>query len=334
MQRLSTARQFFDGLIAGGSPAIEALVSSQQHETEWLDFKAGDSLGDDKSTWSEALCGFANNQGGVLIWGVDARKDSTGVDAACDLRPVANPSALRTRLLELLRTALEPPLAGVEVRDLLQANLTCGFVVCFIPESNSKPHRAENLPGKPYKIRIADAFINPSPSLLRSLFFPQSSPQLQVEVDPKWSAVMTEPREHSVFFDVAIRNVGIVSAKDVHLMLFTFPTALEIRVVPYAEKTREETANAISLFKPIHPMTRSVVCSVVCPTQVNRVGDGHGPYQFLPKLRIFAAKFNMFAADMLPLSLSVEFRQADIDSRRVKVGEPHLGEWSVTIFDE
>jgi hypothetical protein len=60
---ISTAGQFFDRLITGGSPAIEALVIDAVHETEWLDFKSGEHLSDEKATWSEAVCGFANNQG-------------------------------------------------------------------------------------------------------------------------------------------------------------------------------------------------------------------------------------------------------------------------------
>src|SRR5207249_4530132 len=118
MAALSTARQFFDQLVAGGASTIEALVPAATHETEWRDFKSGEYLKDDKETWSEAVCGFANNQGGVLVWGIDARKDkATGIDAASDVKPVQNPAALRSRLLELLRTAAEPPVPGVVVQD-------------------------------------------------------------------------------------------------------------------------------------------------------------------------------------------------------------------------
>jgi hypothetical protein len=115
----STARQFFDGLVAGSVPAIEALVTNAVHETEWLDFKSGEHLKDTAETWSEAISSFANNQGGVLIWGIDARKDkATGIDAASDLKPVPSPANLRSRLLELLRGAAEPPVIGIELTEL------------------------------------------------------------------------------------------------------------------------------------------------------------------------------------------------------------------------
>src|SRR5262245_33564606 len=63
-------------------------------ETEWLDFKGcqwtdpkrglvyiDDS--DVRRPWGKALSAFANTGGGVLVFGIDARKDpATGIDAA------------------------------------------------------------------------------------------------------------------------------------------------------------------------------------------------------------------------------------------------------------
>ena len=179
--RPSPARQFFNQPVEGGISAIERLVTDRQHETEWLDFKGGENLNDDriKSTWSESLCGFANNQGGVLIWGIDARRDkTTDVDAASDVKPIRKVAAHQSRLLQLLPVAVDPPIIGVEIATFARSDAGDGFVVCFVPESETKPHRAEMLEGKPYMLRIGDSFRNPSPSILRSLFFPGSNPQM------------------------------------------------------------------------------------------------------------------------------------------------------------
>ena len=49
-------------------------------EDDWLDFKNHPGTGNEekvKEMWGEALSGMANNQGGVIIWGVDARKTKT-----------------------------------------------------------------------------------------------------------------------------------------------------------------------------------------------------------------------------------------------------------------
>ena len=103
---ISSARQFYNQAVAGGAASVEKLVADRTHETEWLDFKRGDDIGDGqvKSLWSKAICGFGNNQGGCIVWGVDARRDpSTDVDAANELKPVADPAALRSRSAQSTR---------------------------------------------------------------------------------------------------------------------------------------------------------------------------------------------------------------------------------------
>src|SRR6266404_6707775 len=92
LERPSIAKEFFLKIVGGLDPAAatKGLVRATPpcFETEWLDFKGAARITDQisKRKWSEALAGFANTQGGVLIWGVDARKDpATGVDAACDV---------------------------------------------------------------------------------------------------------------------------------------------------------------------------------------------------------------------------------------------------------
>jgi len=88
-----------------------------------------------KEIWSEAIAGFANTQGGVLIWGVDARKDAkTGIDAVCGLSLVKSPSAFKSRLIELYRQATEPPVLGVQIEAYeISGTPNEGFVVCFVP---------------------------------------------------------------------------------------------------------------------------------------------------------------------------------------------------------
>jgi hypothetical protein len=97
----SQALHFFQMIAHAERPAeyLRSLVKSNppSFESEWLDFKgaaqltatrqppevAGKNAEKVKEIWSEALSGFANTQGGVLVWGIDAPKDpATGIDAA------------------------------------------------------------------------------------------------------------------------------------------------------------------------------------------------------------------------------------------------------------
>jgi hypothetical protein len=107
----SSAEQLFEDLMAGDAAAnLKALVTDPPSvfETDWLDFKDGEHLDDNdvKKLWSKALSGFANVGGGVLVWGIEARRDKSGVDAANRLSLVADPAALRSRLMQLHHQAL------------------------------------------------------------------------------------------------------------------------------------------------------------------------------------------------------------------------------------
>lgn len=74
MKNISAARQFFDDVFTQEDPFayLAAFVGSDPptFETEWLDFKGHDE-GDPLRIWSEAVSGFANTAGGVLVWGLD-----------------------------------------------------------------------------------------------------------------------------------------------------------------------------------------------------------------------------------------------------------------------
>src|SRR5688500_17818969 len=88
----TTARAIYDSVINADDPLthIRSWISSSPptFESEYLEFKGRPVPKDgdpdpQKRLWSEALSGFANTGGGVLVWGVKARDiDGSGVDCA------------------------------------------------------------------------------------------------------------------------------------------------------------------------------------------------------------------------------------------------------------
>ncbi len=66
--------------------AIDGFIVEKQEEHLHLDFKtvrAADlSRRDDRQNLAIAITGFANANGGVIAWGVDARQSPEGVDCA------------------------------------------------------------------------------------------------------------------------------------------------------------------------------------------------------------------------------------------------------------
>lgn len=154
----SIGRELFDSIVAHTDhPDTVTLLRSMVNstpptvETEYLDFKSASqggkpiSDGDMKKTWSEALAGFATTSGGVLIWGIDGRKPPGGtVDQASGLNLVIDPDGFKSRLQQLQHQATDPPVPGVAIESYPDPSAPGqGFVVCFVPESDYKPHRTE-----------------------------------------------------------------------------------------------------------------------------------------------------------------------------------------------
>ena len=92
-----------------------------------------------------------------------------------------------------------------------------GFVVCLIPESAHKPHRAE-FADKHYYIRAGDDFLIAEPGLLRTLFYPRNRPKMAA-VAVLTSKGSVEVEEGAITFElvvgIIIRNISDYSATNV-----------------------------------------------------------------------------------------------------------------------
>lgn len=206
-------------------------------EEEWLDFKGCPQNDHEaKEIWSKALSGYANITDGLIIWGVDARKTQPrGIDAACGLRLVPDPSAFESKLRDWVRDATNPPVTGVDYKPFPGPNGD-GFLVCLIPKSNHKPHRAEWCK-KHYYYRAGDDFLMAEPGLLRTLFYPEYRPHLWIEATLTYNMQPPEVAEEykkspnatlfnllvnsqsQIYIDSRIHNDGAATAKDVFVVL-------------------------------------------------------------------------------------------------------------------
>ncbi len=71
--------------------SIDAFIKNQEQEDLHLEFKSINrsdlSHPDDRKNFARALSGFANTSGGIVVWGVSAKKIE-GVDCAQKSDPV------------------------------------------------------------------------------------------------------------------------------------------------------------------------------------------------------------------------------------------------------
>jgi hypothetical protein len=131
----------FVGLFNTISPAdIAEFIGQSQEENLHLEFKtlanADMRAADDRRNLARALSGFANSSGGLIIWGVEARKNAQGIDCARASAEIAPVRQLISRLNELTGQAISPIVDGILHKPLERVQ-DSGYAVTLVPESSS-----------------------------------------------------------------------------------------------------------------------------------------------------------------------------------------------------
>jgi hypothetical protein len=122
-----------------------ALIGEQRQENLYLEFKqkadaTTGALGKgDARHFSKALSGFANADGGILLWGVETDKS----EHAIGLRPISEIDRFQSSLKSSLLNATQPVVDNVVI-EVVQAKALpgAGYVKCLIPASDKTPHRS------------------------------------------------------------------------------------------------------------------------------------------------------------------------------------------------
>ena len=272
---VTQAHLFFEALSKNDGVAfqfLESLVGSPLHEAEWLDFKNGKGLKNEKvrEIRSKALSGFANSGGGIVIWGIQTQSIDHR-DVPANLALVENPAKLEGLLTTHLRDAVDPPVLGVQIRSVTREGGE-GFVVCHIPASALKPHRAEVQ--EIFYIRAGHQHQAANPTLLRQLFYPHTQPIVELSVQ---SAGGTP----SAGFDVVVRlkNKGLSSLEDL------FVVAEDARFFPFFKEGDDfQKIDTDIVLNPeyrnlegsrkIHPRMQSTIFRMKLPSE-HQVSSGN-----------------------------------------------------------
>jgi hypothetical protein len=233
----SNAREFFDRILGDQDQvaAIRRLIDQNNptYETYWLDFKGEEQPKpgrtpepklqekSNRRAWSEYLSAFANTGGGVMLWGIDARRkvvDGREIDFAGDEALVTDPTLLASKLREWQGQATDPPLSGVEIHPYpVPEDQKKGFVLCFIPEGPYKPYQSIMTDDKQYYIRGGTSnFVMVKPTLA-SLFYPKTKPIFRLIATAKLEMqhAARDNARSTAHVQVELFNRGTSSAKDI-----------------------------------------------------------------------------------------------------------------------
>jgi len=156
-------RDLFEQIVAEGEPAILRLVAEKRQEGVDLDFKektdssTGEPNRNDRRILGIALSALSNSMGGLLIWGIEARKNEDQVDCAIAAKPIMQIDRFKGEVVRLLSQVIMPPHEGIAVEAVPSSSLPgTGYLLVLVERSERRPHRCE-VGEKLYFKRIGDS---------------------------------------------------------------------------------------------------------------------------------------------------------------------------------
>lgn len=172
---MTRAYDLFLRLENGGVAAVDQLISDATAEELFLDFKGSrDSSGagalgsDDAKNLAKAISGFGNSEGGILVWGVDARKKN-GVERL-EKVPLNDANGFRKRIETAISRLTVPVHSMVRNAEILEQDGRSGYVVTLVERSESGPIRAIAGELDSYYVRVGDSFKAAPHSVLAGMF--------------------------------------------------------------------------------------------------------------------------------------------------------------------
>jgi hypothetical protein len=202
--------------LEGGWKYVTELQDVKAEERIHLEFKLTDkpetgAVGrKDKELLSKALSGFANAQGGLIVWGVDCRKDRNGLDRVVGISPIKDARFFRSQLENITPHVVYPPLDNVNHNVITEPNSDTGIVLTAIPRSERIPHRAVAEGLHQYFKRYSTSFLVMSHDDLADMFGRRPHPTLEVALS--WKIRRTRIDRHHAEFILEVyfrvRNTG------------------------------------------------------------------------------------------------------------------------------
>ncbi len=202
---------------------INRFVTDEQEENLHMDFKtivSSDLSADDRRNLAKALSGFANSDGGLVIWGVDARKNSRRVDCVCGLVPVPDVNALCSRLNQLTSDMVSPIVDGVQHRVVHREPDGSGYAVTLVPSSDSGPHMAKAREDRYYK-RSGDSFVRLEHFDVADMFGRRPHPKLDVWVDFQRTGSVGSDEMFIAIFGIENQGRGVAQAPHIGVRVAT-----------------------------------------------------------------------------------------------------------------
>jgi len=217
--------EFLLKLLEGGEASLQSLCDKRQQEHVGLEFKTkrtsshGDFEKDDRANLGRELSAFANSAGGLLIWGIEAKKDADQVDCASSLKPISEIAKFLSQAKELSSQHLMPRHEGIKFHTIpSKTDSKSGYLIVEIDRSDRRPHRSEAASDKRYYKRSADSSIMMEHYDVEDQFKRFVSPKLALKTRwRKGGFSQTRSSYASYIMTASLENTSQVTAEFVYL---------------------------------------------------------------------------------------------------------------------
>ncbi|KYG02595.1 hypothetical protein BE21_54740 [Sorangium cellulosum] len=287
---------------------VQQEMIGKAFENNWLECKEkqrpdqGPLDQGDKSNFAKALSGFANTSGGVLILGLEARKDNDDIDQIVGIKPIKELKKVESALRELESRVVERMVAGVEYLPIATAGDE-GLIAVYIPQSERPPHRSQ-IDNKFY-LRAGGVFSAMPVSLIEDLFARRLRPALEFIIRKIGNDRLV----------VSLANRGKASARNPYV-IFGLPNGIRQSGYELNGNTRLESWAAVHEYKGekgVYMSFRAGSNLVVHPdSEVALLQLQHSVVERRESMRTTATwdfAYHVYAENMLPVEgvFQVEF---------------------------
>jgi len=181
---MGNARRIFEEFTEGGLDRIQKCVElPKQEENLYIDFKEDGGDVDNKKNLSKALSGFANSEGGILIWGVSCTSSADKPDVADKLCPIKNLRKFHTDLQSWTSQLVSPGVEGVEHYLLYETKDDAsdkGYIISYVPQSDLV-HMATGKDLHRYYFRSGSSFPKMPSFMVADRYGRRPHPKLQLD---------------------------------------------------------------------------------------------------------------------------------------------------------
>lgn len=208
------AKSIFERYTADDAIDYINSLPGVEYENYLLDFKqmttnAKGGLADpDKTNYSQAISGFANSEGGVIVWGIECNPTKAdGRDVVKGLHPIKNLKNIKYDLHRIEPDMTDPAISGIDhhIIETTQGSDE-GFIATFIPRTDSFPIMAMGPKTQRCYYRGSHSFLYMRHRMLADRFAKGQLPRIDLD----W---IYHPGAKQLW--LLIKNTGTAIARDI-----------------------------------------------------------------------------------------------------------------------